>query len=63
MLYVDLDDNKEFGFGVHVYHSTNESSISISKQKSQQSILFLSRLLSDVETRYWLTELEITGIV
>ena len=63
VLYVDLDGSKEFGFGAHVYHSTDESSTSIPKQKSQQSILFLSRLLSDAETRYWPTELEIAGIV
>ena len=62
-LFIDLDASKEFGFGAHVYHSLDEDIASIPKQKSQQSILFLSRLLSDAETRYWPTELEIAGIV
>ncbi len=63
ILYVALDASKEFGFGVHVYHSTEPLGPDPPKQKSQQSILFLSRLLTDTETRYWPTELEIAGIV
>ena len=53
------------GFRAHVYHSTDaESDVYGSpKQKSQQPILFLSRLLTDVESRYWPTELEIAGLV
>lgn len=51
VLYVDLDASKEFGFGAHIYHSTEESS-DPPKQKSQQSIIFLSRLLTDAEIRY-----------
>ena len=62
VLYVDLDASKEFGFGAHIFHSTDESS-DPPKQKAEQSILFLSRLLTDAETRYWPTELEIAGIV
>ena len=72
-LYVDLDASKEFGFGAHVYHSSEDkesrlsipanSGISSPKQKSQQPILFLSRLLTNAETRYWPTELEIAGLV
>ena len=63
-LYIDLDASKEFGFGAHIYHSTDEmSNGDPPKQKSQQSILFLSRLLTNAETRYWPTELEIAGIV
>ena len=62
VLYIDLDASKEFGFGAHIYHS-KEDSPDPPKQKSQQSILFLSRLLTDAETRYWPTELEIAGIV
>ena len=61
-LYVDLDASKKSGFGAHVYHSTAESAES-PKQKSQQPILFLSSLLTDAETRYWPTELEVAGPV
>ena len=72
VLYIDLDASKEFGFGAHVYHCTDDLPSKTNpveppkqppKQKSQQSILFLSRLLTDAETRYWPTELEIAGIV
>ena len=81
-LYVDLDANKEFGFGAHVYHSSEADSEKPSpldslkqkpqkpvseksspKQKSQKPILFLSCLLTDAETRYWPTELEVAGLV
>ena len=64
-LYVNLDNNKEFGYETHVYHSfddeksdsskqksDDEKLMNSSKQKSQQLILFLNRLLTDVETRY-----------
>ncbi len=48
---------------MYVYYSTESLGPDPLKQKSQQSILFLSRLLTDAETRYWPTELEIAGIV
>ena len=64
-LYIDLDASKEFGFSAHIYHSSEDTipvgskaaSISTTrvdfpKQKLQQPILFLSRLLTEVETRY-----------
>lgn len=90
-LYVDLDANKEFGFGAHIYHIkadlpktsdhikadlpkasdpsegiTNKDLVAATeapKQKSMQSILFFSRQLTPAETRYWLIELEMAGIV
>ena len=65
-LYVDLDASKEFGFGAHVYHSSEADSqkpLDSPKQKSQKPILFLSRLLTDVKTRYWPTELEVAGLI
>ena len=33
------------------------------KQKDVQPILFLSKLLTDAETRYWPTELEVAALV
>ena len=71
-LYIDLDASKEFGFGAHIYHSkaddkgqsnTPPLSPEDPKQLDKQPIMFLSRLLSDAETRYWPTELEIAGLV
>lgn len=76
---MDLDASKEFGSGAYVYHSSEDGkaafeaqfeaqsedgkAVSAPKQKTQQPIFFLSRLLTDAETRYWLTELEIAGLV
>lgn len=76
-LYIDLDASKEFGFGAHVYHLRTDltkpppdgTSIPVSTsspaptQKDTEPILFLSRVLTDAETRYWPTELEVAGIV
>ena len=65
-LYVDLDASKEAGFGAHVYHAPSWKQSSPSEapnQNAQQPILFLSRLLTDAETRYWPTELEVAGLV
>ena len=43
--------------------STIKAAAEHPKQKSLQSILFLSRQLKPAETRYWPTELEMVGIV
>ena len=69
-LYIDLNMFKEFSFGAHIYHCRTDqpseaSTISTEKikQKEMESIMFLSCLLTDAETHYWLTELEIAGLV
>lgn len=63
-LYIDLDASKEFGFGAHIYHTKGTlAENKAPKQKQMKPILFLSRLLTGTETRYWPTELEIAGIV
>jgi len=48
-LYIDLDVFKEFDFEVHVYHTKKFTEDDTSKQKFMKSVLFLSRLLQDVE--------------
>ena len=60
---MDFDDNKEFGYGAYVYHFFDDEKFDSSKQKFQQSILFLNRLLTNAETRYWPTELKIADII
>ena len=51
-LYIDVDGSQERGFGAMVYHLKN----GVQSQKAILPILFLSKLLSDAETRYWPTE-------
>ena len=47
-----------------VYHSKGpESEGQIPKQKDVEPILFLSKLLTEAESRYWPTELEIAALV
>ena len=53
LLYVDINVSKKFNFKTHVYHSTDSlSMLEVFKQKLQQLILFLSRMLTDAEIRY-----------
>ena len=61
-LYIDIDASKETGFGVYAYHVKGDPT-GMPKQKSQQPILFLSKILSAAETRYWPTELEVAALV
>ena len=65
-LYVNLDVNKEFDFDIHIYHLKNpgtenpgtenpriiETDSDLSKQKSQQPILFLNRFRINAKTHY-----------
>jgi len=67
-LYIDLDASKQFGFGVMVYHMQDDENgpldHTIKGNRSKvQPILFLSKLLTDAETRYWPTELEVACLV
>ena len=61
-LYADMNTSKEFSFEAYIYHM-KESHSSISDQKSIKSILFLSKALTNVETQYWSTELEVTDLI
>ena len=63
-LYVDLDASKARGFGAMVYHCKDKSQMTDPPCRSTiEPILFLSKLLNDAEKRYWLTELEVAGLV
>ncbi len=48
-LYIDLNVFKEFSFEAHVYYIKEFTEDSTSKQKFMKSVLFLSKLLQDVE--------------
>ena len=63
-LYVDLNSSKEMSIDDVIYHVTsNEDSLTYSFKRSIQSVMFLSRLLSSVETKYWSTKLKLAGLV
>jgi len=67
-LYVDLDISKQFEFSIIIYHmqdDKNEFLNHITKENCSkvQSIFFLSKLLTDAETWYWSTELEIACVI
>jgi hypothetical protein len=67
-LYVDLDSSKAFGFGAVVYHVKGDDEASklldgYPNRADIEPIMFLSRMLSPAETRYWPTELEVAGLV
>ena len=67
-LFIDLDASKEFGFGAHLYYVKEDylkdlQSGQFSPRHAIEPVLFLSRLLTSAETRYWSIELEIAGIV
>lgn len=71
-LYADLDSSKE-GMGGMVYHvkeidtvdshGTTAARSGYLPRSQIEPILFLSRKLTDAETRYWPTQLEIAGTV
>lgn len=60
-LFADIDASKEFGFGVMIYHSKSHKLPPI--PASVEPILFLSRMLTSAETRYWPTGLEVACLV
>lgn len=63
-MFIDLDASKGFGFGAMIYHLKESLAAGdYPARKAVKPILFLSGLLSPAETRYWPTELELTGIV
>lgn len=66
VLWINLDASKEFGFGAVAFYDTEGSSLTEGRwpsKTSMQPILFLSRLLTQVEKNYRPTELEIAGFV
>ena len=64
-LYIDLDASKAHGFGAVAYYVKDANLISYSypKRGDIEPIMFLSRMLFSAKTCYWLTELEVAGLV
>ena len=68
-LFVDLDASKKIDFDVIIYHVKENwlqkifNKIEYSSRTAIESILFLNRLLTFAETRYWFIELELVDIV
>lgn len=63
-LYIDVDASKQRGFGVMVYH-LKSTCLDTNKPKriDIEPILFLSRMLTEAESKYWPTKLEMAGLV
>ena len=64
-LYVDLNFSKEKKIDAIMYHVFDDR-IFFSKylfKRNVQSVLFFNRLLTSIETRYWLTKLKLTKFV
>lgn len=60
--HIDLNASRQQGFGAMIYHVTGDPETNIPRT-AIQSIMFLFKLLSSVETRYWPTEFEVAGLV
>ena len=66
ILYINLDTSKRIGFTAIIYYIKGDLQIvDLSKvpRISVQPIMFLSKLLNTAESKYWPTELEVTGII
>lgn len=63
-LYIDIDVSKQYGFGGVVYHVDGDP-IDMAEIQQQKicPILFLSKLLTPAERKYWPTELETAALV
>ena len=69
VLYIDVDASKERGFGIMVYHVKPKDGQEVivtsipPKRTDVEPIMFLSKVLSPAESRYWPTELEMASLV
>lgn len=61
--YIDVDASKRRGFGVVIYHLKPGADPNNPKRGEIEPIMFLSRMLTSAEERYWPTELEMAGLV
>ena len=63
-IYINLNINKKFNLDVMIYHiKKNFRNENYSSRFVIKFILFLSRFLSSIETKYWSIELKLVDIV
>ena len=62
-LYIDIDVFKRREFETMIYHFKVDVNFDKFKRNDIELILFLSRMLSEIETKYWSTELEMCDLV
>ena len=65
-IFIDFDINKKFDFDVIIYHlksTTKWNEKKFFSRKFVESILFLNKFFTFVETRYWSTKLKLFEIV
>ncbi|PNS18780.1 hypothetical protein CAC42_5319 [Sphaceloma murrayae] len=62
-LYIHLDASKQRGFGVMVAHLKGDEVTDDPVRTRTEPVLFLSKVLSTAERRYWATELEVACLV
>ena len=61
LLFIFLDASKAWGFGAGVYQSI--ATDGSTRRKDLRPICFISRQITGAESRYWLTDLELAGLV
>lgn len=62
-LYIDLDASKKRGFSVVAYHIRGDPTGTEQTKRSKiEPVLFLGRMLTGAESRYWPTELKVAGL-
>ena len=62
-LYINIDVFKRREFETMIYHLKVDVNLDKLKRNDIEFILFLSRMLSEIETKYWSTELEMCDLV
>ena len=62
-LYIDIDVFKRREFEAMIYHFKVDVNLDKFKRNDIELILFLSRMLSEIEIRYWFTELEMCDLI
>ena len=63
VLYIDIDVSKRREFDAMIYHLKSDCNSDKSKRSDIESILFLFRMLNEVETKYWSIEFEMCELV
>ena len=64
VLYIDMNVFKSYEFDAMIYHTAvSYENLAVISQIDVQSIMFLSKMLIAVETKYWSTKLEVAILI